>query len=358
MSENLIKDLAAKGIHAYASPELLKFESQMEKYFTREYQRWENNAGLPEDHGLNSFEGDIAKKTDHDISISHYDEEYQVYLAFLDEKYMAYTMGYYEASNEQPSISEITLEQAQINKYQLIVERADIQDGQKVLDLGCGFGGLSRYLLETFPDIQVTGINPSQIQTAHIRNKLVNENSQFASSRYTLIQDYFDELDDGVLTANSFDRVISIGLLEHITNIDLFQKKIAKVLKPGGKCLHHCIVSFDLIPQFLTAEDSLMGHYYPGAHIWPYQEPARHSSHLRFVKSWFLNGNNYWQTLDSWHQRFWQNIEKLYPDYLTVEALDNWNKYFSLCKTMFSPMNGCRYGNGHYLYSKDAMEKP
>ncbi len=353
MTESDSNNNALDGIFPYASPELIKFEKQMEKYFSREYQRWQGNTGLPEDHGLNSFQGDIANKDTHDVSVSHYDEEYHVYRAFLDPRYMAYTMGYFNATEESPEIADISLEEAQINKYKLLVERADIQDGQLVLDLGCGFGGLSKYLLQTFPNLKVVGINPSQIQTDHIRNVLIASDKDFDASRFTLIQDFFDEIKAGVLEDDCFDRVVSVGLLEHITNIDLFQQKISRVLKPGGKCLHHCIVSYDMIPAFLNSEDSLMGQYYPGAHIWPYKEPERHNTHLRFVKSWFLNGMNYWKTLDEWHKAFWQKLDQLYPAYLTAAEVDNWNKYFSLCKTMFCPHNGSRYGNGHYLYVKD-----
>jgi cyclopropane fatty-acyl-phospholipid synthase-like methyltransferase len=61
---------------------------------------------------------------------------------------------------------------------------------------------------------------------------------------------------------------------------------------------------------------------------------------------------NYWKTLGVWHQRFWQAIEQFHPEYLSIDEVDKWNKYFSLCKTMFSPNNGRSYGNGHYLFEK------
>jgi cyclopropane-fatty-acyl-phospholipid synthase len=352
MNNNLIKTLASRDIFPYGSAELMKFENTMIRYFEREYERWQGNRNLPESYGVSSFEGKVANKKIHNISVSHYDEEYNVYLAFLDKNYMAYTMGYFGVNNSPSEIQNISLEQAQINKYKLLIERADIKDGQTILDLGCGFGGFSRYLLNTFPAINIIGINPSEVQTNHIRNSLLNNINKFDSSRFTLIQTYFDDIENIDIEKNYFDRVISIGLLEHISNIDLLQKNISYVLKHKGKCLHHCIVSYDTLPGFLNSEDTYMGTYYPGAHIWPYQEPQRHDRYLKFTNSWFINGMNYWKTLDDWHRRFWDSIEQLYPEHVSIDEIGKWNKYFSLCKAMFYPNNGNSYGNGQFLYEK------
>lgn len=346
------KQLADKGIHSYGSNKLLKFEKQMERFFRREYERWQGNDSSVESYGVSSFKGEIAKKETREVSVDHYDEEYQVYLAFLDTQHMAYTMAYYGATSEAPELDDITLEQAQVNKYKLIAERADIQDGQTVLDLGCGFGGLSKYLLSTYPNIHVVGINPSEVQTRHIKDQLIDKEKSFDESRFKLFIEFFDDIEADAIEDDYFDRVISIGLLEHVTNIDLLQKKISRVLKTNGKCLHHCIVSFNTIPNYLNSEGSQMGHYYPGAHIWPFNEPKRHTTHLEYSNSWFVNGLNYWKTLDVWHERFWLAIDQLYPENISLKEVEDWNKYFSLCKTMFSPNNGKSYGNGQYLFTK------
>jgi cyclopropane-fatty-acyl-phospholipid synthase len=349
---DIIKQLAEHDIHRYGSEPLLKFEKQMERFFKREYERWHGNNNPVEDYGVSSFKGEIAKKETRNVSVDHYNEDYQLYLAFLDNVYMAYSMAYYGATTESPKISDISLEQAQINKYKLLAERADIQDGQTILDFGCGFGGLPKFLLNTYPNVKVVGINPSKVQTNHIKNVLIAKDESFDDSRFELLTVFFDDVDADMIKDNYFDRVISVGVLEHVTNIDLLQKNISRLLKPGGKCLHHCIVSSDTIPNFLNSEASLMGHYYPGAHILPFSEIKRHTRHIEYSDSWFVNGLNYWKTLDEWHQRFWQAIEQLYPKHISLQEVEDWNKYFSLCKTMFSPNHGNSYGNGQYLFIK------
>ncbi len=345
---SIIDQLAEQGIYSYGSDALLKFESHMERYFAREYERWRGDKSLPESHGVSSFEGSMTNAATHDESVEHYNEELSLYRSFLDNEFMAYTMAYYGATQENCEIDlKLTLEQAQREKYKLLVDRAQIFDGQNILDLGCGFGGFIKYLLDRFPNITITGINPSTQQSKYIIDTL-----QPDSSRFRLVQKYIADADVNDLPYESYDRIVSIGALEHFSNFDLLFKQLEKLLVPGGKCLHHIIVSVDTIPRFINAESSLMSDYFPGGHIWPYAELKRHDNYFKLENSWFVNGKNYWKTLDEWHKRFWLSIEELYPDILSIEEVNHWNKYFSLCKTMFAPDNGMSYGNGQYLYAK------
>jgi cyclopropane-fatty-acyl-phospholipid synthase len=330
----------------------MQFEQQMERYFQREYKRWRGNRTLPEAYGVSSFEGDIASAGTRAESIEHYNRELRLYQSFLDSEYMTYTMAYYGATDYLPRVNDgYSLGEAQVNKFNLVIQRAGIEDGQSVLELGCGFGGFSRYLLRHFPNVRITGINPSEVQTAYLRDVMYGQEG-YSTSRFRLVEKFFDELDDKELANASFDRVISIGVLEAVTNLDKLFELISRVLKPGGRTFHHFIVSADTIPQFLKAEKTMMSDYFPGGHIWPYAEPMRHERHLHPVSSWFVNGLNYWKTLDIWHKRFWNSVDVLYPSYLTAEEVADWNRYFSLCKTMFSPYDGKCYGVGHYLYEK------
>lgn len=349
MTDNVLQLLARHNIHAYGSVELLNFEKHMVQYFEREYERWRENIDTPEKYGVSSFEGEIVDKATYARSVDHYNKDLKIYQTFLDNEYMAYSMAYYGATNvSEGRINDLTLEQAQTEKYKLIVERAGIEDGQDILDIGCGFGGFIKYLFQNYSDITITGINPSSIQSEYIRDVM-----KFDGSRFNLIEHGFDDPDHNSIPKNTFDRIISIGVLEHFSNFDLLFKYQSQLLKPGGRCLHHLIVSTDTIPRFLNAEDTQMAEYFPGGHIWPYAELKRHSTHLSFIDSWFINGLNYWKTLDEWHRRFWCKIETLYPDYLSISDVEAWNRYFVLSKTMFYPDLGRSYGVGHYLYEKN-----
>ena len=106
-----------------------------------------------------------------------------------------------------------------------------------------------------------------------------------------------------------------------------------------------------VIPQFLDAEKTMIGDYFPGGRIWPINEFLSHDQHLQPVQHWFINGLNYWRTIDEWHQRYWNNIHQL-EAHLSLQKIDHWNKYFMLCKACFAPFNGEVYGNAHYLFKK------
>ncbi len=350
MFKNATEELASKGIYAYGSPEIRKFEKQMERYFAREYKRWEGNHKNPETYGVSSFEGGIAAVDTKIESIEAcYDRDMKLYRQFLDRDFLAYTTGYYNAT-EDKDVDDISCSDAQRNKYELLINRVGLEDGHNVLDLGCGFGGLSRYILSKFPNVTITGINPSPVQTTYIRNELMAGENDFDENRFTLINKYLEDVTEEELPGKSFDRVIMVGMFEHVTNIDEVYRHVARVIKPGGKCISHYIVSKDTIPQFLDAGDTLIGHYFPGGHIWPITEGARHNTHLKFVENWFINGKNYFQTLEDWHRQFWEGIDELYPSVVNAEEVEDWNKYFVLCKAMFPPENGTKYGVGQFLY--------
>ena len=344
-------ELAAHGIFPYGSIELTRLEQHLARYFGREYARHKSGSDHPEAYGISSFLGEMTPPGCREASIQqHYDTEFTVFRAFLDKEYLAYTMAYYGSTAAEIEAATCSLEDAQKRKYQLVVGRAQVEDGQRVLDIGCGFGGLSKYLLQNFQNLHVTAVNPSAVQSSYIRACIKDPRNPLSSGRFKLISGFFDQIPDTELGTGSYDRVISLGLLEHISNMDLLFHKVARLLAPKGKTFHHCIVSIPTIPQFLDAGSSRMGDYYPGGHIWPFHEPARHCTHIGFANKWFVNGLNYWRTLDSWHKRFWSSIDQLFPAHVNQKQVDDWNRYFSLCKAMFAPCDGTLYGNGQYLY--------
>jgi cyclopropane-fatty-acyl-phospholipid synthase len=115
---------------------------------------------------------------------------------------------------------------------------------------------------------------------------------------------------------------------------------------------HHLIVSRDLIPQFLDPNKTLIGEYFPGGKVLPFTALQKDFGNFKLEDSWFINGMNYWKTLDKWHASFWKNLNSIYPDKIDSERVGYWNNYFVLCKAMFYPENGTAYGNGQFLYRK------
>ncbi|HFD86228.1 MAG TPA: methyltransferase domain-containing protein [Gammaproteobacteria bacterium] len=282
---------------------------------------------------------------------THYDEKMEFFNSFLDNHFRAYTMAYY---GEQPDFvreTDITLEEAQGKKFQLICERIGIKGDERILNIGCGFGSFEQYLFENYPDVEVVGVTPSVVQINFLNKCLNDPEHVFYGQQFSVIHKDLDSLDDGDIQSSSFDVVTSIGLICAIKNLEKLHERVAEYLKPGGKAFHHLIVSRPVIPQFLDPSQSLIGAYFPGGRIWPFTELPRHAKQLELINSWFINGMNYWATLDEWHRRFWLHADEL-QNHLPVERIQFWNDYFILCKACFRPLKGEAFGNGHYLFRK------
>ena len=103
----------------------------------------------------------------------------------------------------------------------------------------------------------------------------------------------------------------------------------------GNKLYSHLIGRFALYSSFAAIKDYKFKHF-------------------EIDDAWFVNGINYWQTLNKWHTNFWNNMHMIYPEQMDSKRVDHWNKYFVLCKAIFFPENGQACGNGQYLFYKEA----
>jgi len=346
----IVDKLRSQNIHPYASEQALKQESHVARFLTREYQSLQENITTLAESGISTTQGPMWEETEQLIE-SHYDEKIEFFNSFLDSQYHAYSMAFYGNDPQAVMERKLTLEEAQTNKFQLICDRIGIQGHERILNIGCGFGSFERYLLQHYPDVRIVGITPSSVQVTDIQACADNPDCLFHDGNFKVIKKDFSTLSEQDIAPGSFDLICSIGLLEQVKNMEALNKKIAYYLKPGGRSFHHFIVSRIIIPRFLDASQTLIGNYFPGGRIWPMEEFARHTKDLDLEQTWFINGLNYWRTLDEWHRRFWEQVEMLH-DHLGIDRIRFWNDYFILCKACFLPMRGALFGNGHYLFRK------
>jgi cyclopropane-fatty-acyl-phospholipid synthase len=326
---------------------MIQQEKSLVRYLEKEYTSYLKNPITMASTGVSTDAGPIMDQTD-DLMETHYDETIDLFMGFLDTQYRAYTMAYFGENGDD----KISLEQAQTNKFHLIAERAKIKAGDKILNIGCGFGSLETFLLQQYPDLQITGITPSKVQIKYLREKM-QDSSHPLSNGFTLMEDVFDESITEKLGENQFDLVISVGVFEQLLNMRVMLQLISKLLKPGGHTFHHFITSQVVTPQVKLAEKTVIGKYFPGGRVWPRDEFSRHTEHLSLVDTWYVNGKNYWNTLEEWHHRYWKSLPDLYNEDFGIDAIKHWNEYFLLCKAMFAPLDGTFYGNSHYLFKRE-----
>lgn len=347
MCTDIYSDLHKEGIFRYGSNELNTFEKRLTQYFTREYKRHIDSDKQP----VSINHGPLALAPE-DLADGHYDEGLSFFRSFLDAETMSYTMAYFDGDPDKILESSKSLGEAQLDKFKLIAKRMRLNGDEKLLNIGCGFGYFESYLLDTYPDIQISSTTHSKDQYNFILDRTKVSTDALSSGRFHIFFAEIDNKSSTVLGHEKYDAVCSAGLLEQINNIELLFAIINELLVENGRMFHHLIVSRDLIPQFLDPKKTLIGEYFPGGKVLPFTALQNNFKHFSLVDSWFINGINYWKTLDEWHSNFWHNLHTIYPGKMDRERVRYWNNYFVLCKSMFLPESGLAFGNGQYLYKK------
>lgn len=270
-----------------------------------------------------------------------YDLPEELFDLMLEESeliYPKYTMALWEKG-----ASDIL--EAQKDMLDDVIEKLDIKDGDNILDLGCGFGASCNYILTKFPNVKVTGLNLSRIQCEYMRKKMQDPQSALSSDRFTLLEQDFNE----AVFETKFDKVIAIGMLEHIGNLTNALEKIASFLQDNGQAFIH-IISIRL-PHNIWFP-FLEKYIFPRARVWNYDQIPLRNRHLKTINQWYINGSNYRKTLSSWLKDFDANQDRIKTlnygmDYEQFRRM--WRLYLLCCIAFFEAGNGQVLGNGQYL---------
>jgi cyclopropane-fatty-acyl-phospholipid synthase len=254
----------------------------------------------------------------------HYNIGNDLYTRMLDKE-MAYSCGYWKTAK--------TLDQAQIAKFDLICRKLELKPGMKLLDIGCGWGGLLRYAAKNYGIIG-TGISPAdnQIELARAKNgKLKIEYLQM---------DYRD-------LSGKFDRIVSVGMMEHVgpKNLETFFNKCISLLAPDGMMLHHTIASN--VTKQVT--DPFFDRYiFPGGVLPSLAQISKAVEKKVIIEDVHNFGPDYEKTLLAWHANInkrWREIpnyderfRRMWNYYLLSSAAGFRARHIQLLQVVFRPM--------------------
>jgi len=144
--------------------------------------------------------------------------------------YPKYSMGWWEKGTAN-------LEQWQMQMIDDVIEKLDIQDGDRILDFGGGWGCVPHYILAKLPNVQFTGINLSYHQCEYMRLKMQDPESYLSSGRFTL---YEGDLNDAQFKTK-FDKILSLGVFCHVGYLTQAFQKLTSFLKDKGRVFIHIL---------------------------------------------------------------------------------------------------------------------
>jgi cyclopropane-fatty-acyl-phospholipid synthase len=262
------------------------------------------------------------------VARRHYDLGNELFMAMLDQG-MNYSCAYWDGSSD--------LDQAQENKLDLICQKLRLEPGMRLLDIGCGWGGLARFAAERY-GVRVKGITISQEQAG-----LAAERCQGLPVEIRL-QDYRD-LEGG------FDRVVSVGMFEHVgyKNYRTFMQKAADCLADGGLFLLHTIGNNTTT---VSCDPWISTYIFPNGMLPSPKQITEAAEGLFVLEDWHSFGEHYDQTLMAWHRKFlaaWDQLQSRYDQ----RFFRMWTYYLLCCAGGFRARSIQLW---QMVFSKDGLE--
>lgn len=189
-----------------------------------------------------------------------------------------------------------TLAEAETAMLRLTCERAEIADGMRILELGCGWGSLTLWLAEHFPHCQITAVSNSSSQRQFIETRAAERQLANVEVVTADMRDF--------ATLEQFDRVVSVEMFEHMRNYALLFERVSSWLSPDGKAFVHvfCHRSAPYLFETEGANNWMGRHFFTGG-IMPSADLFHcFRDHLHINRQWRVGGLHYWRTCEEWLQ--------------------------------------------------------
>ena len=247
-----------------------------------------------------------------------------------------------------------TLDEAEELMLALYAERAQLEDGQHLLELGCGWGSLCLYNAERFPNSRITAISNSRTQKEHIDT----EARKRGLKNLRILTCDINAFD---IEPGQFDRVVSVEMFEHLKNYDLLFKNIARWLKPGGLLFTHIFTHSRFSYHFVARDETdwMSRYFFTGGQMPAHDLLMQFQDDLKFVQDWRVNGRHYQQTAEHWLKNMDAHRDEILPLFRDTYGPDQaekwwayWRVFYLACAELWGYRRGEEWLVSHYVFRK------
>lgn len=244
-----------------------------------------------------------------------------------------------------------TLDEAEVDSLERTARHASLEDGQRVLELGCGWGSLTLWMAERFPSGEITAVSNSSSQKRYIEQRAKELNLQNVQVITADMNDFS--------TDRRFDRIVSVEMFEHMRNYGELFRRIGLWLNPGGLFFMHIFCHRAVPYEFVDkdATDWMSRHFFSGG-IMPSDDlPLAFQNDLKMLDRWTWNGQHYQKTAEAWLQNMDSNravvmrvLEQTYGADEAERWRMRWRVFFMACAELFGYEHGDQWHVNHYLF--------
>lgn len=275
----------------------------------------------------------------------HYEVPTKFYQYCLG-KNLKYSSGYWKDGVTDIDTSEDDM-------LEITCNRAELKDGQDVLELGCGWGSLSLYMAKKYPKSNFTVVSNSRTQKLHIDEQAKQRDITNLTVITVNINDF--NID------KTFDRVVSVEMFEHMRNYQKLMHKVSTCLKSDGKLFVHIFTHKDFAYKFeVVDETDWMSKYFFTGGIMPSDDLLLYfNEHLSIQQHWHVSGMHYSKTSEAWLQNMDKHKAKIIPLFEETYGKEQavkwwvyWRIFYMACAELWGYNKGEEWIVSHYLFTK------
>ena len=245
-----------------------------------------------------------------------------------------------------------TLDEAEELMLAAYGERAELADGMRILELGCGWGSLTLWMAERHPNATITGVSNSRPQREYIEGQCRARGLR----NVTILTEDVNRLE----LAERYDRIVSIEMFEHMRNYDALLSRIASWLAPTGKLFLHIFCHRELMYPFEDAErdDWMARHFFTGGLMPAAQTLLHFQRELVLEQQWRLSGTHYERTANAWLGNQDRNADAIRPLMRETYGDDaavwfqRWRIFWMACAELFGYDGGNEWLVAHYRFAR------